>query len=241
MAKEKNTSFLLGKFVYLLQAMEETMPNQEKKGADWGEQVLLLSMANLHSTLQMMEKVLSNVPDSATIPSGQTITRQDMHNLIDEMDLSIFRAESLDKDLFLQGYQNPFSSLSENPSYTRNSNSNSQENRDNSRSQSHHLGCFMGILSCLEKSLLEQSIEPDRNYAEDAYLLFSINFQTAMQMAQKSIGALPQSEEVFSGGVSLSGLKSAFSLLNLDVLSNETIKKTDFIQGFQQIMSEYLA
>lgn len=231
MSKQKNTSsYLLGKFVFYVQSMEETMPNVSPKGSDWGAQILPLFLANLDSTLQMMEKNLSTLPQSATLATGETLTRGDLQEIVNQIDFKILSDGQLEGDFFLKGYENqPLTP--EKPA----------EPAVNEDSQSHLLGVFLGTLFALEKATTATPILPQRNHGEDSFLLFQINFNTALELTEKSISALPQTEEVYGKGVSISALKQAYQPLNKEILSTTPLVQGEFVHGFQQVLDKYLS
>ncbi len=227
-----HSSFVLGKFVYQVQAMEEAIPHQRKKGADWGEQVLTLFSANLESTLQMIEKIIGDLPESLTLPSGDLVSKGDLHGLLTEIDFLQLESLGIEKDVFLEGYHHPFST--EEPV---------EEEKifvpEEEQSQSYYLGVFMGTLFCLEKAVAPQSLEPERDYGEDNFLLVEINLHTAMQLAQKTIATLPQVAEFRGKPITLKQLEEASAMLQQERLFGESLLKKEFLRGFQEVFDCY--
>ncbi|MFI3254657.1 MAG: hypothetical protein R3Y63_10020 [Eubacteriales bacterium] len=223
MSKE-NKSFLLGQFVFLVQAMEESLVSSPDKGENWGEQVLLLFKANLESTLQMMEKIISNFPESVAISSERIVSRGDLHKLVTKIDFSTMNSQDVLEEAFLQGYQNPFGM---------------KEEEEEKTSQSYYLGVFMGTLFCFEKAISPLPLEDGRNHGEDSFLLVNINFNTAMQMAEKTISTLPPTAELNGKGITLEDLQRAYRPLDKKSLANTVLEQEDFVFGFDQVLHLY--
>lgn len=229
----QHSSFVLGKFVYQVQAMEEAMPPHGKKGADWGEQVLTLFSANLESTLQMMEKIIGDLPESLTLLSGDVVSKGELHGLLSEIDFVQLVKEGILREAFLEGYKHPFSveePVEEEEVFLP----------EEAQSQSYYLGVFMGTLFCLEKAVSHQSLEPERNHGEDNFLLVQINLHTVMQLAQKTIVTLPQEAEFYGKPITMKQLELASAMLQQEQLLGETLLQKDFLRGFQEVLDCYV-
>ncbi len=219
-----NKNYMLGQFVYLVQAMEETQPNVPQKGTGWGEQILTLLTANLESTLQMMVKIISGLPDSVTIASGETISHGDLHHLVLEIDFSSMSSEDIVREDFLDGYEHPFGE---------------EVVEEEKNSQSYYLGVFMGTLFCLEQAVSSIPLEQGRDHGEDSFLLVNINFNTAMQMAEKTISSLPQTAELNGKSIALADLEKAYLPLEKETLGTATLSQEEFVYGFDQVLKKY--
>lgn len=191
-----NPSYLLGTFLATVQSMEEAVPNKVPKGDDWGEQIFPLFSANLESTMQMAKTIVASLPPSVTIKEGQTITLDDLQNIVNRIDFAALQNGNIHKEDFIRGYH-----MDKTEDYVA-----------KPSNHSFNLGVFMASLYCMEQgSLSHQDVNP--NQGEDIFLMLNLNFENTMQMAEKVISTLPQTATFHGKEITIGDMKSAYELI----------------------------
>lgn len=223
MEPQGNPSYQLGQVLELLQVMEETLPQSKPKGKEWADQLLPLFQANLESTLQMVLKACSTLPPKVTVSDGRECTLSQVETLVKSIDFAKIQGGNINDEDYLSGYHGdpapPQSWTTASHSFT--------------------LGVFMGQLHCMEQasSTSSDSATP----AEDAYLMLNLNFSTTLQMIMKTIGTLPKTTQYHGKEITLEELKVAYDALDMDILTQSSLSKEEFEQGFQTVLDRYPA
>lgn len=210
----KNSHYLLGQFTAMVQAMEEANnPTHPQKGDNWGEQVLPLYTANVTGTLEFVGKIISELPPTIHLPQRDCTLTQ-LKELFDQINVAELE-EHLDTALFLKGYKDWINHTVAVPS-----------------DDSFNLGAFMGVLQNMEHAAHPKQDSKAYDTAEDIFLLFNMNFDSTMQIAQKVISTLPETALMKGKEFSIQQVKEAYNLLDMNYLAQNPLDKDQFVSGY---------
>ncbi len=213
---ENNTpSYLLGTFVAMSQKMQEVDSATPARGQDWGEQVLPLFQANLDSTLQISEKALGSLPETAVLPCGRIIEKKDIVETFQKIDLGKLRGGCIQETEYLAGYHR-------------------WQDGTEDRSPSEQLGRFLALVHFLEQVYLGDSHASFQHPGEDLYLMLEINFNSTLEIGKKVIQTLQTSQPATACALGLQDLKEAYEAVDFTAFAQEPLEKQDFLLGFQR-------
>lgn len=225
MSEPKNTpsdSYMLGKFVAMVQTMDESVPNHKPKGDDWGEQLLPLFYANLDSTMEMIGRVLRNTPSSVVTLRGEKLSQSQLQKLMESINFQSLRLDGVAKKGYLSGYL--------------------AWRGENERTPSDHsfnLGVFMAVLTCMETASKTKSATLIVNELEDIFLLLQVNFNNTLTLAEKILATLPATAAFMGKEISVDEVIQAYRVLDLPHFQEHPLDFASFQTGFQEVMADF--
>lgn len=249
----QSDSYLLGKFVGMVQGMEDAVPGAEQKGDHWGEHLLPLFTANMESSLHLASKIVGNLPRSLEV-SGKVLSVEDITRLLSSIDIEALKSNIVEEE-YISGYRNWKMSDTEETAETVKASVNCTEENSElitentmnlemnvaySTNPSYNLGVFLANLQCMEECIAEAGGDVSASRIENILLLIEMSFDSSMQIVDKILSTLPETT-VFKGKeVSILQLKKARALLDVEGMSKTSLDVSEFKRGYEVQHSQYL-
>lgn len=223
-------SYLLGRFVGMVQAMEDAVAGVVPKGEHWGEHLLPLFTANMESSLDLFGKIISHLPSSQWI-RGREVSLEDVKQVFQRLDIGLLTEGILEKE-YIRGYHQWFDG--ELPCESV------EEEGLQGGDTSFHLGVFLANLQCMEEYIAYRGGFVPECKIENILLLLELNFDSSMQIVDKVLSTLPETV-VFKGQeVSIAQLRKARWHLEEDGISGLCLDLEQVKRGFTFQKEQFL-
>lgn len=234
-------SYRLGRFTGMVQAMEDALPEAVNKGEHWGEHILPLFMANIHSSLQIAGKIISHFPADLSVAEGM-VTAETIKEFLSHIDIELLD-KNIDETQYKAGYLN-WCPLSSSPNLEE-KNSTTLEYKTDLISEHHNpsfnLGVFMANLQCIEEHHISTTGKHSDMGMANMLLLLQTNFESTMQLVDTLLAKLPEMSIFKENEASIAQLQKARTLLDIEVLSSMPLDLEQFEKGFDTQVTQYLS
>lgn len=244
--KNKLASFSLGEVVFMVGAME-----QQQGGTAWGVETYILFRANYVSTLTLLVAAIQNLPEKPNSPYCVTDFQEKLAeiNLEDEDDFVIVEDAFTEGYLSLQG--NPSPKIAQKPVDVEAEQALAQESarileettpspQDTQEDDpSFLLGEFMARIHCMHCAVDSYQGEEVKLDGEGVYMLLLLNFDNTVALLKKALETLPEKVLFHGKPMSIQEVKLDWEILSKEEISLETLDKTNFSQGYDQLLARY--
>lgn len=222
MTEQKSSSLLLGKFVAMVQALEESCPNQQKKGEDWGRELLPLFQTNFRTTFLLVGKILDFLPISLTLEQAEIVTVEEMKKLGRDILTYFQNNEVINPEEYIYAYnsycygEKPYPS---DPSY--------------------NLGVIMATVTCMELAENEMSTMGIVASAEDIILFLEVNFSATIELVLKIISNLPKTALFNGKKIDIKTVIATYPVGKLEYFEDKPLDKVQFRRGYEKQLEFY--
>lgn len=231
--KQLEHSALLGRFVGMVQAMEDALPDAQPKSPHWGVDILPLLSANIHSTLQMFKNILTLLPEETAI-DGTIYSTPELLADLQEIDVELLRC-GIDSDYYEKGYREWHKKIKQSTFSMR-----CPLEDDISNHPSYHLGVILANLRSMEAAAIKSDAFTDTYEMDDILLLLETNLESTMQLVDKLLSTLPEHTLIKGSDLSVEQLKKSRSYLNVEEMEKNALDMSEFRRGFRTQTMEYL-
>lgn len=223
-------SYLLGRFVGMVQGMEDAVAGATPKGEYWGEQLLPLFTANMASSMDLFGKIISHLPETQCI-RGREMSLEDVKQVFQRLDFDLLTEEISETD-YIRGYHQwhdrDITSDSGTPTGLEGGNT------------SFHLGVFLANLQCMESYISYQGGFVPACKIENILLLLELNFDSSMQIVDKVLSTLPETVVFKDKALSIAQLRSTRQILEQDGISDSSLDVEQVKKGFAFQKEQFL-
>lgn len=220
--KQAEHSALLGRFVGMVQAMEDALEGATPKSPQWGMEILPLFSANINSTLQIIKNILSHLPEETEI-NGTIYTTLEALADLQEIDIELLRY-GVDSMYYEKGYCGWEKKIKQSHFTMRCS-------KDEMVSPSYHLGVLLAHLKRMEEAALNQDGVCSSYTMDELLILLDTNLESTLQLLDKVLSSLPETVVFKDSSISLSQLKQVRSYLTPEEL--DPLDMSEFRRGFR--------
>lgn len=233
--KEEQCSYLFGTFCATLQKIEEiAFPDAAKKGDHWQQEIVILFRVNPVSTLQFIEELMKKFP-SELHKNNKIYLINDLVVLYQQLDLQLLLQEPLNEVLFRKGYEAKIfdyvdESVQDNAVVEEHEHTPPYE----TMSLSALLGSFIGKLQYMDEFYDEGVMKKGFTYVDDLSILFPLNPESCLQIADTIIKKLPASVNVNGKIVELNEIKYMRQFLTAERFQEESLEKEETTKYYKQ-------
>lgn len=220
--KKYTESYKLGRFVAMIQTLDEAYRNHEPKGDDWAEQILPLFHANFESTMQISGNILEVAPEEAETVTGKIVRKSDVKELGQGINLQELCTEGIVTEEYLRGYH----------AFHKGE---PMVNSDHS----FNLGAFMATVTCMELAVNQMSSMGIVEKGEDVLLFLEVNFHSTMDLVKKIVQTLPHTATFQDKEITLEEVVEAYTVLDVEHFSEHPLSKERFLAGYSEQMDFY--
>lgn len=223
----------------VLQVEEMIFPENQKKSAEWVEDALLLYETNPNSALQLIEELLKKFPDDLEDEYKMT-TVKDLIQMYQDFDRDEMLSLKLSRNEFIEGFDSRFHEC-------RKENIEDQLELEKklmsqvNKELSHLLGTFIAKLQYMEEISEESREKKGKEFAEETYILLSINRESTLQIILGMISRLVK--EGIINGIFLTSreIEELLWYIGIDRLKEMEIEKDSYDKGYERQVAYFRA